>query len=117
MDIGIISLIRMAIAGEVENAVSNTKQDLLNSMAILMDSRLNNLQSNLQQSQLELSNTQRTKFEETVSDNFKFPRKGNENQFWHSVKVMSKSKEAQSVLDSLEVAAAKEKISERYGFS
>jgi hypothetical protein len=40
MDTGMNSPMRNAIIHEVETAVSNTKQDLLNSMAVLIDSRL-----------------------------------------------------------------------------
>jgi len=108
---------RNAIIHEVETAVSNTKQDLLNSMAVLIDSRLNTFQSNIQQSQKDISDFQISKIEESVTDNFRFQRKGNENQYKHSVKVMSKLKEARSILEnpdmnSQKVVSAKEKISE-----
>jgi len=111
------SPMRNAIIHEVETAVSNTKQDLLNSMAVLIDSRLNTFQSNIQQSQKDISDFQISKIEESVTDNFRFQRKGNENQYKHSVKVMSKLKEARSILEnpdmnSQKVVSAKEKISE-----
>ena len=41
MDTGLTSLMRSAIAHEVETAVPNTKQDLVTNMAALIDSRLN----------------------------------------------------------------------------
>ena len=111
------SLMRNAIVHEVKTAVSSTKQDLLNSMAVLIDSRLNTFQSNIQQSQKDISDFQISKVEESVTDNFRFQRKGNENQYKHSVKVMSKLKEARSILEnpdmnSQKVVSAKEKISE-----
>jgi hypothetical protein len=48
MDTGMNSPMLNAIVHEVETAVSNTKQDLLNSMAVLIDSRLDTFQSNIQ---------------------------------------------------------------------
>jgi hypothetical protein len=115
MDTGMNSPMRNAIVHEVETTVSNTKQDLLNSMAVLIDSRLDTFQSNIQQSDFQTS-----KIEESVTDNFRFQRNGNENQYKHSVKVMSKLKEARSILEnpdmnSQKVVAAKEKISEGIG--
>jgi hypothetical protein len=47
MDTGLTSQIRSAIAHEVETAVSNTKQDLLTNMVVLIDSRLNTFYSNI----------------------------------------------------------------------
>jgi hypothetical protein len=75
MDTGMNSPMRNAIIHEVETAVSNTKQDLLNSMAVLIDSRLNAFQSNIQQSQKDISDFQISKIEESVTDNFRFQRK------------------------------------------
>jgi hypothetical protein len=115
MDTGMNSPMRNAIVHEVETAVSNTKQDLLNSMAVLIDSRLDTFQSNIQQSDFQIS-----KIEESVTDNFRFQRNGNENQYKHSAKVMSKLKAARSILEnpdmnSQQVVASKEKISEGIG--
>ena len=60
--------------------------------------------------------------EESVTDNCHFQRKGNENQYTHSVKVMSKLKEARSILENSDmntqkVVAAKEKLSEGIGLA
>jgi hypothetical protein len=115
MDTGMNSPMQNAIVHEVETAVSNTKQDLLNSMAVLIDCRLDTFQSNIQQSDFQIS-----KIEESVTYNFLFQRNGNENQYTDSVKVMSKLKEARSILEnpnmnSQKVVAAKEKISEGIG--
>jgi hypothetical protein len=41
MDTGLASLILSAIAYEVETAVSNTQQDLVTTMFVLIESRLN----------------------------------------------------------------------------
>ena len=99
MDTGMNSPMRNAIVHEVETAVSNTRQDLLNSM--------NTFQSNIQQSQKDISDVQISKIEESVSDNFRFQRKGNENQYKHSVKVMSKLKEVRSIVDNPDMNSQK----------
>ena len=56
-----------AIVHKVETAVSNTKAGLLNSMAVLIGSRLNTFQSNIQQSQKDISDVQMSKIGESVS--------------------------------------------------
>jgi len=58
--------------------------------------------------------------EESVTDNCHCQRKENENQYTHSVKAMSKLKDAPSILENSDmetqkVVAAKEKISECIG--
>ena len=58
-----------------------------------------------------------SKIQENVTDNCHFQRKGNENQYKHSAKVISNLKEVRSILDNSdmntqEVVAAKENISE-----
>jgi hypothetical protein len=55
--------------------------------------------------------------EESVTDNCHFQRNGNENQYTHNVKVMSKLKETHSILENSEISTqkiivAKEEISE-----
>jgi hypothetical protein len=60
--------------------------------------------------------------EESVTDNCHFQRKGNENQYTHSVKVMSKLKEARSIpensdMNTQKVVAAKEKLFEGIGLA
>ena len=67
MDTGLNSPIRNSIVHEVETAVSNTNEDVLNSIAVLIDSRLNTFQSNIQQSQKDISDVQMSKIGESVS--------------------------------------------------
>ena len=60
--------------------------------------------------------------EESVTDNCHSQRKGNENEYTHSVKVMFKLKEARSILENSDmntqkVVAATEKISEGIGLA
>ncbi|XP_076116600.1 uncharacterized protein LOC143084068 [Mytilus galloprovincialis] len=114
MDTGISSSIKDAISLEVKNAVSNLQQDILNNISTIMDSRLSSFQSNIRQSQQDISQSQIYKIEQTVTDNFSFKRKGNENQFKHKSRVLSKLKEADVNLegpdlsvDSVQTAKAK----------
>jgi hypothetical protein len=44
--------------------------------------------------------TQITKIEATLSDGHQFKRRGNEEQFKHNNKILSKIKEADNVLDA-----------------
>ncbi|VDI62018.1 Hypothetical predicted protein [Mytilus galloprovincialis] len=111
---GISSSIKDAISLEVKNAVSNLQQDILNNISTIMDSRLSSFQSNIRQSQQDISQSQIYKIEQTVTDNFSFKRKGNENQFKHESRVLSKLKEADVNLegpdlsvDSVQTAKAK----------
>ena len=111
------SPLRNAISREVSNAISTSQQDLLNSINGIMDSKLTNLQTTLQESQQEISQTQMAKMEETLTDNYTFQRKGNENQFKYGVKVLTKLKEAKSSLEVHDltratVQNAKSRISE-----
>ncbi|VDI32229.1 Hypothetical predicted protein [Mytilus galloprovincialis] len=68
------SPLRNAISREVSNAISTSQQDLLNSIYGIMDSKLTNLQTTLQESQQEISQTQMAKMEETLTDNYTFQR-------------------------------------------
>ncbi|CAG2189976.1 unnamed protein product [Mytilus edulis] len=110
----VITLCCYAISLEVKNAVSNLQQDILNRISTIMDSRLSSFQSNIRQSQQDISQSQMYKIEQTVTDNYSFKRKGNENQFKHESRVLSKLKEADVNLegpdlsvDSVQTAKAK----------
>ena len=64
-----------------------------------------------------MSDIQMSSIEESVTDNCHFQRKGNENQYNHSVKVISNLKEVRSILENSDMntqkfVAAKEKLSE-----
>ena len=47
------------------------------------------------------------KIQESVTDNCHFQRKGNENQYKHSVKVISNLKEARSILENSDMYTQK----------
>lgn len=117
MDTDLGSPVRAAISREVKTAVSSSPQELLSSITTLMDTRLALFQTNIQQTQQEISQTQMTKIEETMTDSYTFQRKGNENQYRHEVKVLSKPKEPKSCLEVPDlsydaVQSAKTKIAE-----
>ncbi|KAL5011007.1 hypothetical protein ScPMuIL_013312 [Solemya velum] len=120
MDTGDIpSNINDLITTEVKNAVNNVQRELLTNITTLMDSRLSALQSNIKQSQHDASRSQIAKIEQTLSltDNYVFKRKGNENQFKHESKVLLKLTEANATLEDTElsfeaVQSAKTKIIE-----
>jgi len=118
MDTGHIdNSLRDTITREVKTAVSNSQQELLSNITSLMDSRLSSFQTSIQQSQVEISQTQISKMEETLTDSYTFQRKGNENQFKHEIKVLTKLKEAKTHLEGPElgidsVQTAKTKIEE-----
>ena len=71
----------------------------------------------VQDQQQRIAETQITKIEATLSDGHKFKRRGNEEQFKHNHKILSKIKEADNVLDANNpsqegISKAKEKLAE-----
>ena len=105
------------IQAEVNNAVKNTQDQLLNSLTMLLDNRLEGFQKNIQDSQKSVSDTQLAKIDESMSDTYKFCKRGNEEQYKHNQKVFIKMKEANNQIetDNLSqenVNATKRKISE-----
>ncbi|XP_052067195.1 uncharacterized protein LOC127706578, partial [Mytilus californianus] len=98
-DPGLDNSVKQVIVQEVQNAVSASQQDTLNQITALIDNRLSTFQGNIQQSQRDISQSQMSKIEETLSENYTFQRKGNENQYIHEVKVLTKLTEAKSKLD------------------
>ena len=109
--------VRDLVSDEVKSVVADSQQQLLNNLDTMMNSRFNAFHEELQKSQVDVSNTQLAKLESTIADNFTFKRKGNENQFKHEAKVLSKLKEVNAHLneptfghDSMN--SAKQKLSE-----
>ncbi|VDI58958.1 Hypothetical predicted protein [Mytilus galloprovincialis] len=98
-DPGLDNSVKQVIVQEVQNAVSASQQDTLNQTIALIDNRLSTFQGNIQQSQRDISQSQMCKIEETLSENYTFQRKGNENQYKHEVKVLTKLTEAKAQLD------------------
>ena len=113
MDAGILQ----AIQHEVQNAIKESQDQLLNSLSTLLDKRLDGVQRNIQENQKMLSDTQMAKMDETMADTYKFKKRGNEEQFKHNQKVFTKIQEANTQMetDNLnedQVLTAKRRISE-----
>ncbi|XP_062577375.1 uncharacterized protein LOC134239230 [Saccostrea cucullata] len=86
---------------EVNLAVSRQQGDLLNSLQTMIDSKLSSFQQNIQQ----ISNSQINRIEENLqTDHYVFKKKGNENQFKHQARVLSKLKEANEQLNSATIS-------------
>ena len=65
-----------------------------------MDSKLSMFQQNI----VQISNSQIYKIEENLNVHYYFRKKGNENQFKHQARVLTKLKEARDHLDSSSIA-------------
>ena len=96
MDAGI----RDTIQAEVHNVVKNTQDQLLNSLTTLLDNRLEGFQKNIQDSQKSLSDTQLAKIDKSMSDTYKFRKRGNEEQYKHNQKVFIKMKEVNNQIET-----------------
>ena len=92
--------IREIIRAEVQSAIIGTQDKLLNSFTSLLDTRLNGFQQNIQDNQKALSDSQLAKIDETMTETFKFRKRGNEEQYKHNKKVFVKVLEASSQLES-----------------
>ncbi|CAC5414982.1 unnamed protein product [Mytilus coruscus] len=92
--------IKEIIQAEVQSAILGTQDKLLNSLTSLLDTRLNGFQQNIQDSQKALSESQLAKIGETITETFKFRKRGNEEQYKHNKKVFVKVLEANSQLES-----------------
>lgn len=102
-----------AISEQINLAVSRQQTDLLKNLERLIDSRLSNFQPNIQQ----ISISQINRIEENLNEQYVFRRKGNENQYKHEARILSKLKEANEHLNSNTVneeivEAAKSSINE-----
>ncbi|XP_063436225.1 uncharacterized protein LOC134717658 [Mytilus trossulus] len=103
-DPGLDISVKQVIVQEVQNAVSASQQATLNQITALIDNRLSTFQGKIQQSQRDISQSQMSKIEETLSENYTFQRKGNENQYKHEVKVLTKLTEAKAQLDGTDLS-------------
>jgi hypothetical protein len=59
-----------------------------------------------------LADRQEAKIEHVLANGYKFKKRGNEKQYKHNVKVLSKMKEATEELNEDRIMEAKQKISE-----
>ena len=84
--------IRHTIQAEVQLAVQNSQSNLVNSLTALLNNRLEGFNKHLEASQKALADTQMAKTDETLSDNYRFKKRVNEEQhkLLHNNKVMVK---------------------------
>ena len=88
--------IQQQIRHEVVNAVAQSQNELMSQLKDLISNEMGKVQDQQQR----IAETQITKIEATLSDGHKFKRRGNEEQFKHNNKILSKIKEADNVLDA-----------------
>ena len=91
-----MEMLQTAVATEV----NRQQKELLNSLQTMMDSKLSMFQQNI----IQISNSQINKIEENLNEHYSFRKKGNENQFKHQARVLTKLKEARDHLDSSSIA-------------
>lgn len=65
-----------------------------------MDTRLEGFQKNIQETQKTLSDTQLAKIDESMSDTYKFRKRGNEEQHKHNQKVFVKIREVNNQIET-----------------
>uniref|UniRef100_A0A8W8K903 CCHC-type domain-containing protein n=1 Tax=Magallana gigas TaxID=29159 RepID=A0A8W8K903_MAGGI len=87
--------IQSSISEEVNRVVSRQQSELLSSLQNMMDSRLSVFQQNIQQ----ISASQICKIEDNLNEHYVFRKKGNENQYKHEARVLTKLKEAREHLN------------------
>ncbi|XP_072166403.1 uncharacterized protein [Diadema setosum] len=105
------------IADMIDSKVNQSQNRLLSDLDNLISNRLSNFQQSLNESQKALSDAQVAKIEEMHADNYKFQRKGNEEQYKVNIKVQRKLRETEQILKeendiTTSVADAKAKIAE-----
>ena len=111
------AVLRSEIQNEIQAAVQNAQTDILNSITSALDSRFEVFRKTFQSTQKALADTQMAKIDETLADNYKFKKRGNEEQHKHNNKVFVKLKEAKNQLENAVITeenidTAKERITE-----
>ena len=81
---------RELIQVEVQNSLTTSQNTMMTEMKNLISTEMGKISKQNQA----LADKQLTKIEETLTDSFKFKKKGNEEQFKHNTKVLTKLKEA-----------------------
>ncbi|XP_041483129.1 uncharacterized protein LOC121429934 [Lytechinus variegatus] len=104
-----------AVANFVEIKIKESQTGLLNELDKLISSKLGSFQQKINENQRDLSDIQIAKIEEVSKDEFKFRRRGNEEQYKLNSKVLSKIKQADVLLSEEHDGAkgeARSKLSE-----
>ena len=82
--------IQQQIRHEVAKVVAQSQNALMSQLKDLISNEMGKVQDQQQR----IAETQITKIEATLSDGHRFKRRGNEEQFKHNNKILSKIKEA-----------------------
>ena len=81
---------RKIIQVEVQNSLTTSQNTMMTEMKNLISSEMGKISKQNQA----IADKQLSKIEETLSDSYKFKKKGNEEQFKHNTKVLSQMREA-----------------------
>jgi hypothetical protein len=101
-----------AVQHQINQTIQRSNSEMLNNFSSILDSRLNAVKRNISKNQKLLADRQEAKIEHVLADGYKSKKRGNEEQFKHNVKVLSKMKEATGELNEDRIMKAKQKISE-----
>ncbi|XP_062620905.1 uncharacterized protein LOC134282518 [Saccostrea cucullata] len=105
-------------AGEVQQQINQSIQqannEIVSQFSSILDNRLSTVQRSINENQKIIAERQEAKFEQVFTDNYKFKKRGNEEQYKHNVKVMAKLKEANEELEDNCIQGVRQKITEGY---
>jgi len=101
------------IRQEVSNAVVSSQNAMMSDFKTLLSSEIGKMNTQ----QKEIADSQIVKIESTLTEGYKFRKRGNEEQNKHNVKVLGKLKEAETELKAVRmtegnIQTAREKIAE-----
>ena len=105
------------LQNHIRNEIANALVTSQNNMTSEIKNLLSNEMGKISSQQKEIADSQMIKIESTLTDDYKFRKCGNEEQFKHNHQVLSKLKEADSQLKlgsigEDNITAAKEKSAE-----
>ena len=78
--------IRTEIQSEIQAAVHSSQTNILNSITTVINNRLDDFRESFRTTQKDIADSQMAKIDETLSDNYKFKKRGNEEQHKHSTR-------------------------------
>jgi hypothetical protein len=105
--------LQIHIRNEISNALVTSQNNMMSEIKNLLSNEMGKISSQ----QKEIADSQMIKIESTLTDDYKFRKRGNAEQFKHHRQVLSKLKEADSQLKlgsigEDNITAAKEKSAE-----
>ena len=97
---------------QINQTLQHANNEILSSFSELLDSRLADVQKSIKENQRCIAERQEAKFEEVMTDGYKFRKRGNEEQHKHNVKVLHKLEDARKELQEHKVEEARQRIVE-----